>query len=123
MNSPRFNYDRRLGTTSRPSPGRYPKSIRISRVGSLPRRLSTGAGRKKIFAIVAPPMSADFGGKTIRCVLIFDNHPDSLRLASEIIYSDIDVASPRRINSSHVTSGLVLIFALVLGIFWPLIVS
>jgi hypothetical protein len=68
-------------------------------------------------------MSADFDGKTIRRILIFDNHPDSLRLASELLYSDIDVTSPRRINSSHVTLGLVLIFALVLGIFWPLIVS
>ena len=95
MNSVRFNYDRKLGPTSRPSSERHPKSIRISRVGSFPRRDSTGPGRNKIVAIVVPAMSSDAGSKTTRHILIFDNHPDSLRLVfSGAPNSEIDLSRP-----------------------------
>jgi hypothetical protein len=136
MKTPRFNYHRNPSATSRPGARKYLKWIRVSHIGGLVLRDSSGSRRRKIFAIVAPPMPADHGRKTIQRVLIFDNHPDSLRLVSgQNLNPDVDLAAgrvrgaaairlrtPRHASHSHLILGLALIVTLVLTMFWPLFV-
>jgi hypothetical protein len=120
MNTSRFDYDRRPGATVDPSAQGYSKWIRVS--GSSLLRDSVGSGRKKIFAIVAPPMPADLGCKAIRRILIFDNHPESLRLLSKLrARPDVDPAA-RRAHPAHLIFALLLMLALSIAMFWPLIV-
>jgi predicted dinucleotide-binding enzyme len=58
----------------------------------------------------------------IRSILIFDNHPDSLRLVSRLHASqDVDLAAPRYTSRSHVIIGLVVMIALAFAIAWPLL--
>ena len=82
-----------------------------------------GLSSKEIFAIVVPPMPADLGCKTIRRILIFDNHPDSLRLVSRLrVRPDVDLVAARRAGPAHLMFGLLLMLALSIGMFWPLFV-
>ena len=121
MKTPRFNNEDRPGTRSPFSPLRYPhpKWIRTSAIGD---RLRRDSMRRKIFAIVAPPAPSDSAGNPVRRILIFDNHPDSLRLVSkQHPNSDVDLAALRNTNGSHVLLGVVLILTLLLGMLWPLI--
>jgi hypothetical protein len=131
MNTPRFNYERSAGPPSRLSAQKYSKWIRVSDIdGPLPRK-SSGTARRKIFAIVTLSRSVDLPGKTVRHVLIFDNHPDSLRLVAEqYLNSDVGLATgpfraadgpaaPGHIRPSHVILGLALVVTLVLAMFWP----
>jgi hypothetical protein len=122
MNAPRFNYDRKPGTASDPSAQEYSKWIRVSHLDVPLLRDSTGSGRKKIFAIVTPPMPADLGCKTIRRILIFDNHPDSLRLVSSYRREDshIHVSDPPRSTLMGVALLWILIVGLMMAMFWPL---
>jgi hypothetical protein len=59
MNTSRFDYDRRLGVTVDPSAQKHLKWIRVSRIGNSLLRDSGSPGRRRIFAIVAPPMRAN----------------------------------------------------------------
>ena len=134
MNAPRFNYDCKRSATLRRSARKYPKWIRVSQIGG-PLLRARGSGRRKIFAIVMPSISVRLGRKPIRRILIFDNHPDSLRLISERrLNVDVDLAmgrggpssglpAPPHTSSWHVFLGLALVLALILGMIWPLIVS
>jgi hypothetical protein len=80
---------------------------------------STGPEQRKIYAIVAPPMSADLGGKTIRRILIFDNHPDSLRLVfGRRLNADVDPGPPQTTSRRYIILGLVPILAVVLTTLW-----
>src|ERR1700730_3674497 len=85
MNFRRFNYEHRPGAPSLRCPEKYsrPKWIRVSDIGSPFIRDSQSSRRRRIFAVVAPPTRTSLGRKTIRQILIFDNHPDSLWLVSE----------------------------------------
>jgi len=122
MNTSRFDYDRRSGVTADPSTQNYSKWIRVSRIGSSLLRDSTGSGRKKIFAIVAPPTRGNSGGKTIRSILIFDNHPESLRLLYRQHSSpDVDLVAARRAHLAYLVFALLLMLALSIAMFWPLI--
>ena len=122
MNTPRFNYDRMPGAALRPRARKFPKWIRVAHVSEPVLHNSAGSGRKKIFAIVKPPMPSDLGRKSVRRVLIFDNHPDSLRLVSEqYLNPDVDPAGQRRTSPSHIILGLALILTLVVGMIWPLL--
>ena len=122
MNTPRFNYDRMSGGPLRPGARKFPKWIRVAHVSGPVLRNSAGSGRKKIFAIVKPPMPSDLGRKSVRRVLIFDNHPESLRLVSEqYLNPDVDPAGQRRTSPSHIILGLALILTLVVGMIWPLL--
>jgi hypothetical protein len=122
MDTPRFNYERSGGATSRLSPRKYSKWIQASHISGALLRDSKGSERRKIFAIVAPPMPADRGRKIIRRVLIFDNHPDSLRLVSEQYQNpDVDLPAPGHTRRSHVIFGMLLIMTLVFAMFWPLL--
>src|SRR5260370_37565740 len=108
MNTRRFAFDRRPGAASRPKAREFRKWIRVSDLSSAVRSYPVVSGQKKIFAIVAPPMPADVGCKTIRRILIFDNHPDSLRLLSKLHVRPDDLAATRRAHPVY------LIFALLL---------
>jgi hypothetical protein len=83
---------------------------------------SRSSGRKKIFAAVSRPIPTDVGGKTIRHVLIFDNHPDSLRLIFETgVDLDSDAAAWRRETRTSVICGSILIAMVVAAMLWPLL--
>ena len=71
-------------------------------------------GEKKIFAVLS--RSVTVRGKTIRHVLIFDDHPASLRL---LLGSD---PAPRRQNEfRYAVLTIVLVLAAGLGMFWSLL--
>ena len=102
-------------------------------IGDRLRRDSSGVRGRKIFAIVAPPMPSELGRKRVQRVLIFDNHPDSLRLVSQQrLNPDVDCATrpvrpadelvaPGHMRTSQVVLGLGLIVTLVLAMLWPLL--
>jgi hypothetical protein len=79
---------------------------------------------KKIFVIkkTSRLSSTNAAGKKIRRILIFDNHPDSLRLVfGRRPVSDVDL-----IRSTHVSSWELILVSIVtvaglVGIFWPLV--
>jgi hypothetical protein len=74
---------------------------------------ATTRGQKRRFAVESRFVAVN--GKTIRHIVIFDNHPDSLRL---LLNSDL---IPRRRNEFfYATLTIVLVLAAGLGIFWPL---
>jgi hypothetical protein len=100
----------------------------------------TGSQRgrtRKIFVIKKTSRlpSTNAAGKKIRRILIFDNHPDSLRLVSKQRLSvDVDLATERGrvavtnslatarpIKPSHLILGLSAILALLVGMLWPLL--
>ena len=75
---------------------------------------TTTGGPKKIFAVLS--RSVTVRGKTIRHILIFDNHPASLRL---LLGSD--PAPVRRNKFFYAVLTIVLVLAAGLGMFWPLL--
>ena len=75
---------------------------------------TTTGGEKKIFAVLS--RSVTVRGKTIRHVLIFDDHPASLRL---LLGSD---PAPRRRNEFlYVVLAIAIVIVASLGMFWPLL--
>ena len=69
---------------------------------------ATTLGQKKIFVLASGPVTEN--EKTIRHIVIFDNHPDSLRL---LLNSDL---IPRRRNEFfYAVVAIVLILAAALG--------
>jgi hypothetical protein len=82
---------------------------------------SASPGQKRIFAIVPPPIPTSVNGKTIRRIVIFDNHPDSLRL---VLPSGVNVesndAASRREKRTSIICGLILIAMLVAALLWAL---
>ena len=75
---------------------------------------ATTLGQKRIFVVASRPVTE--GEKTIRHIVIFDNHPDSLRL---LLNSDL---IPRRRNEFlYAVLTIVLVLAAGLGMFWPLL--
>ena len=84
-------------------------------------RDSESPERRRIFAIVAPA-KVDVSGKAIRGILIFDNHPESLRLVSRFHVRPDDLAATRRAHPIYLIFALLLMLALSMAMFWPLIV-
>jgi len=119
MNTRRFAYDGKSRATLHPSAQKYSKWIRVSRIGRPLLRDSTGLDRRKIFAIIAPAIPAEPGCKTIRRILIFDNHPDSLRLLFGSRISDGQLSDPQRTPSWVVALLWILVVGLMVAIFWP----
>jgi hypothetical protein len=71
---------------------------------------ATTLGQKRIFVVASRPVTE--GEKTIRHIVIFDNHPDSLRL---LLNSDL---IPRRRNEFfYAVLTIVLVLAAGLGMF------
>ena len=75
---------------------------------------TTTGGEKKIFAVLS--RSVTVRGKTIRDVLIFDDHPASLRLLL-----GRDPAPRRRNEFLYAVLAIVLVLAAGLGMFWSLL--
>ena len=74
----------------------------------------TTLGQKRIFVVASRPVTVR--GKTIRHVLIFDDHPASVRL---LLGSD---PAPRRRNEVfYAVLAIALVLAAGLGMFWPLL--
>jgi hypothetical protein len=97
----------------------YPQWIRMPDLGCL--RDSVSSGQKRFFAIVSPPTPTSVAGKTIRRIMIFDNHPDSLRL---VLKSGLDLdgeaAASRRERRTSIICGFILIAMVVAALLWPL---
>jgi hypothetical protein len=94
----------------------------MSNIAERLRRESNGSTRRKIFAIVALSGPSDSSRSAVQRILIFDNHPDSLRLVfKQHPNSNVDLAAPRNTNDSHVVLGVVLILTLLFGMLWSLI--
>jgi len=79
------------------------------------------ARTRKIFVIEKTSRlpSTNAAGKKIRRILIFDNHPDSLRLVFEggaISHRDI----PRHVSSWELLIVSILTIGGLVGMFWPL---
>jgi hypothetical protein len=71
-------------------------------------------GQKRIFVVASRPVTES--GRTIRHIVIFDNHPESLRL---LLSSDL---KPRRRNDVFYAVLVIALFlATGLGMFWPLL--
>jgi len=97
----------------------YPQWIRMPDLGCL--RDSVSSGQKRIFAIVSPPIPTPVAGKTIRRIVIFDNHPDSLRLVPKSgLDLDSDAAASRRERQTSIICGFILIAMVVAALLWPL---
>jgi hypothetical protein len=75
---------------------------------------ATTRGQKRRFAVQSQLVT--LRGKTIRHIVIFDNHPDSLRL---LLNSDF--MPRRRSELFYAVLTIVLVLAAGLGIFWPLL--
>ena len=75
---------------------------------------ATTRGRRKIFAVESRLVTVS--GKTVRHIVIFDNHPASLQL---LLSSDLTPC--RRNEFFYAVLTLVLVLAAGLGMFWPLL--
>ena len=82
---------------------------------------SASSGQKRIFAIVSPPIPTPVEGKPMRRIVIFDNHPDSLRLVLDFgVNVESDDAVSGRERRTSIICGLILIAMLVAATLWPL---
>jgi hypothetical protein len=77
---------------------------------------------RKVFVIkkTSRMPSINAAGKKIRRILIFDNHPDSLRLVFGRRQSPYPSA-PRRTSSWELTIVSILTIAGLVGMFWPIL--
>ncbi len=120
--NPRFSYNRKPVAASRPRGRDFPKWIRVTHISGPVLDDSKGSVKKRIFAIVSRPISTEVEGKTLRRILIFDNHPDSLRLVSRLcVDPDVDLVAARRAHPVYLIFALLLMLALSIAMFWPLI--
>src|SRR5258707_10101388 len=71
-------------------------------------------GQKRIFVVASRPVTE--GEKTIRHIVIFDNHPASLRL----LFSS-DHMLRRRNGVFHAVLAIALVLATGFGMIWPLL--
>ena len=84
-------------------------------------RDSASSGKKRIFAIVSRPSAAELKGKAIRRIVIFDNHPDSLRLVLESGADiDSDDAAARWERRASIICVSILIAIVVAAMLWLL---
>jgi hypothetical protein len=73
-----------------------------------------GSKRSRVFVIVSRPILLRDGAAPIRRVLIFDDHPETIRLLEEV-----DLALKRK-NKLALVGCSALIVLLLLAMFWPL---
>jgi hypothetical protein len=119
MDSSRFKGGAERYAISRFAIENYPRWIPMAELGSV--RDSTSSGKKRIFAIVLPPIAAEVRGKAIRRIVIFDNHPDSLRLLLESgVDLDSDDAAARWERRASMICGSILIAIILAALLWPL---
>jgi hypothetical protein len=66
--------------------------------------------------------STNAAGKKIRRILIFDNHPDSLRLVfGRRPLPDVDLIQSKRVSSWELILVSIVTLAGLVGMFWPLL--
>ena len=75
---------------------------------------ATTLGQKRIFVVASRPVTER--EKTIRHIVIFDNHPASLRL----LFSS-DLMLRRQNEVFYAVLAIALVVAAGLGMFWPLL--
>jgi hypothetical protein len=75
---------------------------------------ATTRRQKRRFAVMSRLVTVS--GKTIRHIVIFDNHPDSLRLLL-----DSDLIPRRRNEFFYAVLTIAFVLAAGLGMFWPLL--
>ncbi len=78
---------------------------------------------RKIFIIKKTSRlpSTNAAGKKIRRILIFDNHPDSLRLLfGERTNPYVDLSVPQRVSSWQLIVVSILTMSALFGMVWPL---
>jgi hypothetical protein len=75
---------------------------------------ATTLGRKTIFVVASSPVTES--EETTRHIVIFDNHPASLRL----LFSS-DFMLRRRNGVFYAVLAIALVLAVGLGMFWPLL--
>ena len=75
---------------------------------------ATTLGQKRIFVVASRPVTE--GEKTIRHIVIFDNHPASLRL---LVSSDLKLQ--RRNKVFYALLAIALVLAACVGMLWPLL--
>jgi hypothetical protein len=75
---------------------------------------ATTLGQRRIFVVASRPITEN--EKTIRHIVIFDNHPDSLRLLL-----DSDLIPRRRNEFFYAVLTIAFVLAVGLGMFWPLL--
>jgi hypothetical protein len=92
--------------------------------GFLSRGGEPGARAKRIFvirqAIPLPPTNST-EGKNAQHILIFDDHPESLRLVFGSTTPKLDLSRPPRASSSQLILLSILAIGLLLAILWPLL--
>jgi hypothetical protein len=71
-------------------------------------------GQTRIFVVASRPVTE--GGRTIRHIVIFDNHPESLRLLFRG-----DLMSRERSDVFYAVLAIALALAASLGMFWPVL--
>ena len=77
-------------------------------------RDATKLGQKRIFVVASRPVTES--GKTIRHIVIFDNHPASL----QFLFSG-NLMLRRRNDVFYTVLAISLVLAAGLGVFWPLL--
>jgi hypothetical protein len=89
-----------------------------------PAREHGGVRVRKIFVIkkVQRLPATTVAGKKIQRILIFDNHPDSLRLVlGRRADSYLHLSDPGRTTSSGVALLWILVVVLMMAMFWPIL--
>jgi hypothetical protein len=120
MIAPRSNDGSLRGAISPRRKNSHPQWVRIPKLGRIP--ASTNSEGKRIFAIVSRPIPTAIEGKTIRRVVIFDNHPDSLRLISQSGIGAVDDSvALRQARLTSIVGGSILIAMSLAALLWPLL--
>ena len=116
----RFSNGPERQAISRSARARYSPWVQLPDLGCI--EDSRRSGRKRMFAAVSRPIPTGVGGKTIGHILIFDNHPDSLRLIFETgVDLDSDDAAWRRERGRSIICSSILIALLLAVMLWPLL--
>ena len=124
MKKGRFNYESRGAAGSPPARQEDRRLIWIpaAHTDKSLFRNSVGKRQRRIFAVISPPLRLDRSRKPIRRVLIFDNHPESLRLISRQ-YANRNRQPGLRPIHRNVILSLFLVLILAAAMFWPLLSS
>jgi hypothetical protein len=114
MIAPRSNFGCHRRAISPRMAKSNPEWVRLPKIGCI--RAAGKSERKRTFAIVSRPIAID--NKTIRRVVIFDNHPESLRL---ILQSGIGATEDNvgRAGLVWIIPGFILIATGVAALLWP----
>jgi hypothetical protein len=115
MDSSRFRGGAGRYARSRFTIENYPRWIPMAELDS------TSLGKKRIFAVVSRPIGVGPKGKAIKRIVIFDNHPESLRLLLESgLDSDNDDATARWERRGSIICGSILIAIVLAALLWVL---